>query len=148
MLRDDYALIRLCNYKEEDNLAEKYAKVLDQAGYDLLRVQYHDHLTHLHVPSYRIFENHVLTLDELNAIEKTLDYRKDGPNAHLKRYVPRKKWRDDRANFDVADLTIREVAEWMIENIPEYLERHKDGFPLLPVADGMDFDKKTLTVVE
>ena len=113
MLRDNYALMRLYNYKEEDNLAEKYAKVLDQAGYDLLRVQYHDHLTDLHVPSYRIFEkkNHVLTLDELNAIEKTLDRRKDGPNAHRKRYVPRKKWRDDRDNFDVADLTIREVAE-------------------------------------
>lgn len=134
MLRDYYAHMRLGNYKEEDNLAEKYAKVLDQAGYDLLRVQYHDHLTHLYVPSYRIFENH--------------DYRKDGPNAHLKRYVPRKKRRDDRANFDAADLTIRDVAEWMIENIPEYLERQKGGFPLLPLADGIDFDKKTFTVVE
>jgi hypothetical protein len=142
-------LWRAQNYKEEDNLAEKYAKVLDQAGYDLLRVQYHEHLTHLYVPSYLIFEkrNH-LTLDELNAIEKTLDRRKDGPSAHRKRYVPRKKWRDHRDNFNVADLTIREVAEWMIEHIPQYLERHKGGFPLLPLVDGIDFDKKTFTVVE
>jgi hypothetical protein len=82
--------MRLANYKEEDLLAAKYAEVLDKAGYDLFRVQFHDHLTDLHIPSCRIFQkrNPLQTREEerkrLEAADKKLDYANDGNFAYMK----------------------------------------------------------------
>jgi len=142
MLQDNYAHIRLAYYREEDDLALKYSEILDTAGYDLYRVCYHDRLTDLHVPSYRIFLQEPARAAAVKKInEGYASSGPHGPNDHLKRYVPRKKWKvDGNSSFDVADLTIREVAEWMCENLPGCTPDN------LPVSDG-DIDPKCLRVV-